>query len=263
MQQAIRPLPLVGSAKSRVWRSAAWVAYYRRNGDTLARIPWEEGAELTAKEKQAIAKSVQGFQLGESSEGHHLQHAAEAWGGKHSDGEYAEAIRLFIQEEQRHSRELGRFLEMNGIPLIEKSWTDSLFRSVRRAAGLELSIVVLLTAEIVAQVYYVALREATGSRVLQTICDQILRDEEEHVRFQSERLAILARDYSPARIALRFLFQRLLMAVTLPIVWSVHRHALYAGGYSFARFASATWRAFGRAAKRMDPRGYDWSTHRG
>jgi len=261
MQNATGTYSLTHSLRDQVsiGKSADWVAYYRHNDKNLISIPWEIGAELSDQERMAIAKSVQDFQLGESSEGRHLQNCAEEWGRQNQDAEYSESIRLFIREEQRHARELGRFLELNGIELIGKAWTDSLFRRLRHLAGLEMSIMVLLTAEIVAQVYYAALRESTQSQVLKTICDQILRDEEQHVRFQCERLSIIARTKPWIRLCLRYFMQRALMLGALPIVWISHRHAYRAGGYSFGRFVSETWLAFDLAVPRMHPRFYKWA----
>lgn len=245
--------------KRRVWDSQEWVAYYRRNVEDPVPIPWEVGAELTDVERAAIAASVQGFQLGESSEGRHLYQRAKRWSVQNGDAVYSEAIRLFIVEEQRHARDLGRFMDLNDIPRVREAWPDTAFRFLRRAAGLELSIVVLVTAEVIAQVYYVALRDATFSSVLRTLCERILRDEEEHVRFQSERLALLARNRSKMGLWFRRVAQRGLMLATLLVVWSMHRRAYRAGGYSFLRFASATWAALGRALSLMDPHRYDWN----
>ena len=259
MQEAIRSSS-VGSTvsyRTRALDSAEWVGYFQRNDHRLAIIPWELGAELSDEERNAIAKSVQAFQLGESSEGRHLQHCADQWGMLNRDAHYPLAIQLFIKEEQRHARELGRFLETNGVGLIRKDWSDSLFRKIRHLASLELSIMVLLTAEIVAQVYYVALRESTNSIVLKTICNQILKDEEEHVRFQCERLAIIGRPQNWIRLTLRYCVQRALMLGALPIVWHGHHKAYKTDGFNFGRFASETWLAFSRAVPRMHPNSYE------
>src|SRR5258706_385192 len=111
---------------------------------------------LARKNKKAIASSVQDFQAG--------------------DYEYIEAIRLFIAEEQRHARDLAHFLQINEIPLVKTTFTDGVFRRLRQILGnLEISIAVLITAEIIAIVYYTALRDATNSQVLQTLCKQILK----------------------------------------------------------------------------------------
>ena len=81
-------------------------------------------------------------------------------------------------------------MDLNRIPRVRRGWTDSVFRWLRNVVGtLEISIGVLVTAEIIAKVYYPALREASGSVVLRAICDQIIRDERKHVEFQTEQLA--------------------------------------------------------------------------
>ncbi|MFG3444326.1 hypothetical protein ACGFZ1_06430 [Bacillus velezensis] len=46
----------------------------------------------------------------------------------------------------------------------------------------------LLTAEVIVAVYYDALKNVTGSVCLQSICWQILIDEEKHIEFQAEKL---------------------------------------------------------------------------
>ncbi|WP_164672387.1 hypothetical protein [Bacillus velezensis] len=46
----------------------------------------------------------------------------------------------------------------------------------------------LLTAEVIAAVYYDALKNVTGSVCLQSICGQILIDEKQHFEFQAETL---------------------------------------------------------------------------
>jgi len=241
----------------RAWDSEEWVEYFQRNADNLRPIPWDAGAEITEVERTAISSSIQGFQLGESSEGRHLFQRAKQWSDNNCDHAYTQAIRLFIKEEQRHAYELGQFMDINGIPRVKRAFSDSAFRFLRRSAGLETSIVVLITAEVIAQVYYVALRDATASTVLQNICHQILQDEEEHVRFQSERLALMAARHGRLRFLLRRGVQRCLMAATLPVVWSAHHRAYRAGRFSFGRYASETWAALERALLRTDPRAYE------
>jgi hypothetical protein len=46
-----------------------WRAYFLNNGRSLMDISWEAGVRLSPAERDAIASSVQEFQLGESSEG--------------------------------------------------------------------------------------------------------------------------------------------------------------------------------------------------
>ena len=236
--------------------SAEWVEYFRRNRDRLLEQPWELGAEVTEAERDAIAASVREFQLGESSEGRHLVTAARRYAERAGDPVYVEALRLFIAEEHRHARDLGRFLDLAGVERAAKSWPDTVFRWLRRRAGLETSIVVLVTAEIIAKVYYAALREATGSRLLRRLCDQILSDEVAHVHFQTERLAILRNGRSPWRVRFRQSLHQFLMAGTCVVVWHKHGRALRAGGYGFGRFWRETWREMREALVRSDPQSY-------
>src|SRR5690242_9754293 len=172
--------------------SGDWRRYFEQNARGLRVIPWEIGADLSADERDAITTSVQEFQAGESSEGRHLYNAARAYARRTGDYEYLRAIRLFIAEEQRHALCLGRVLAINGIPLVDTTFADQVFRRLRTAIdSLELSIAVLVTAELIAKAYYAALREATRSRVLRALCDQILSDEQAHVSFQIGHLGIL------------------------------------------------------------------------
>src|SRR5204863_9873627 len=114
-----------------------------------------------------------------------------AYAQRAGDPAYPHTLALFIAEEHRHASDLGRFLDTAGLGRAKRAWPDSVFRWLRHRAGLELSISVLVTAEIIAKVYYAALRDSTTSNVIARLCDQILSDEVQHVRFQCERLAIL------------------------------------------------------------------------
>lgn len=104
----------------------------------------------------------------------------------------SQCAKLDAGEEQRHARDLARFLRQNSIPTIKTTFADRVFRNLRHLfASLQISIAVLITAEIIAKVYYAALKEATNSTVLRTLCDQILQDEVKHVEFQAEQLGKL------------------------------------------------------------------------
>jgi hypothetical protein len=230
--------------------------YFEKNRQSRLPIPWERGAEITPQECGSIASSIQGFQLGESSEGRHFLRCAQVYADRTGDDEYVPALKLFIAEEQRHARDLGRFMELAGIPLIKHTWPDTIFRWLRHRGGLEVSIAVLITAEIVAQVYYAALREATASTVLRRLCDQILSDEVEHIRFQAQRLAILRQNRSSWLLACLHGVQSFFMAGTSVVVWWKHGRALKAGGYSFCRFYREIRQRLKTALCLMDPRRY-------
>src|SRR5713101_613380 len=112
---------MIDQPSSVPWSSREWCAYFRANAKAPRDIPWERGAEVSPEELAAIAGSVQGFQLGESSEGRHLLNSATAYANREEDPAYGEAMTLFIGEEQRHARELGRFLSLAGIPGISRT----------------------------------------------------------------------------------------------------------------------------------------------
>jgi len=225
--------------------SQEWRRYYEANARSLLKIPWEHGHELTYAEQRAIKRSVQDFQAGESSEGRHLFQYAKAYAERTGDHEYVEAIRLFIAEEQRHARDLGHFLQLNGIPLLRATFTDRVFRRLRQVFnGLEVSIAVLLTAEIIAKVYYVALKDATDSKILQTLCSQILRDEDKHVEFQAERLGMLRADRNPLAMKATMFMQRFLFFGTCLVVWIYHHKVFRKSGYGFGTYWWANWVEF-------------------
>lgn len=228
--------------------SAEWKRYFESNLRALLKVPWDLGAELTPEERQAIASSVQDFQAGESSEGRHLLRYAQKHAEQISDPVYVDAIRLFIAEEQRHGRDLGRFLQLNGIPLVKTTFTDRVFRWLRQLfGGLEISVSVLVTAEMIAKVYYSALKEATQSAILRTLCEQILRDEVRHVEFHTERLSILRADRNYVLLKCTMAIQRFLFFGTCLVVWPFHAQTFTRGGYDFARYWRHNWAEFGQA----------------
>ena len=225
--------------------SLEWRKYYEENARSLLEIPWHIGHELTETEQNAISASAQDFQAGESSEGQHLFQYAKTYSEQTGDYEYVEAIQLFIKEEQRHARDLAHFLQINNIPLVKTTFTDGVFRRLRQLLGnLEISISVLITAEIIAKIYYLALREATNSQVLQTLCQQILQDELRHVEFQAEMLGILRANRNGLPLAITNGLQRFFFWGTCLIVWIFHRKVFETSGYVFAEYWKHCWKEF-------------------
>jgi len=217
--------------------SAYWRRYFEANATSLLEIPWDAGPELTTAESAAIARSVQGFQRGESSDGRRLRRYAMDHSRRTGDIDYVQAIHLFIAEEQRHARDLGRFLTQNHIPLQRSNGPDRVFRGLRHLlANLEISISVLLTAEIIAKVYYAGLNEATASTVLRKLCSQILRDERKHVEFQSEQLGKLQARRGGVLLAITTGLRRILFRGACVVVWVFHGRALRKGNLSLRGF---------------------------
>ncbi|HKW12750.1 MAG TPA: ferritin-like domain-containing protein [Gemmatimonadaceae bacterium] len=228
--------------------SADWLRHFETNARQLRIIPWERGAELTTEESAAIASSVAEFQRGESGEGRHLIRYAIQYAELTGDLEYVGAIRLFIREEQRHARDLARFFTLNGIPLARASFADAVFRRLRNLLGtLEMSIAVLITAELMAQVYYDRLGVATQSTILRRLCEQILDDEARHVEFQAERLGMLRARRGKLGYLATMAFQRMLFAATSVVVWHAHRRAFRQADFAFVQFWKGAWCCFDAA----------------
>ncbi|MCI0714316.1 MAG: ferritin-like domain-containing protein [Chloroflexi bacterium] len=224
----------------------SWVDYFVRNRDQLLDIAWMDSYELTVAERAAITKSVQQFQLGEQSDGKRFIFLAERYIARTGDTDYLEALHLFIAEEQRHSRDLARFMHQQHIPCIESHPVDSVFRWLRRLFNLELEIVVLLSAEVIACTFYKALYDATESKTLRDLCRQILRDEVQHLKFQSGTLRKIRGRRSRLGRWLTQCGERLFFAVVLIVVWHGHRAVYRAGGFSFRKFWLANWNRHSR-----------------
>jgi len=229
--------------------STMWHDYFSRNAASLLPIPWNCSYRLSKSEYAAVIGSIQEFQLGESSEGKHLYHAAQRYADRIGDPAYVRAIAAFIREEQRHAGDLNRFLVSQQAPTITISWVDVIFRGLRRGTNLELALSVLVTAEIIAKVYYAAVYVATQSPTLRTLCKQILHDEAAHVQFHIERLAQIRMD-RPGLIQRGILIlHRLLFYGACTVVWSKHSQVFLSIGMNFSTYAQQCWREFAAALR--------------
>ncbi len=241
--------------------SAQWHEHYLKNSAALLEVPWDLGAEIKPGERRAIGKSLAAWQLGETSDGRHLLAAARRYAERQNDPFFLEAVRLFIKEEQRHGADLGRFLDLAGIPRLARNWGDSLFRAVRYAIpSMEIWVTVVIMVETLALIYYRAVRDATGSKVLRRICDQILRDEVHHIRFQYERLAILHRRRPSLLLRATRRLHRLFFGAVALAVWAGHHRALAAGGFDFRTYWRSAWMRMRFAWRRMEPARYRWDS---
>ena len=217
-------------------KSAAWQSLFASKASAPPPFPWDESYSLTASERELVTDSLQQFQLGEGSEGRGLKERAKASALAKKDPDFLPTLNLFIREEQRHSSDLGSFMDREGIERLKHHWVDGVFRRVRKLAGLELSLSVLVTAEIVAVPYYAALAEATASPLLKAICSRILDDEMDHLRYQSQNLSQLRATRRWHSDFGEWIARSLLMLGALAIVWKQHHRLFRAGGYSWTKF---------------------------
>src|SRR5712692_3837539 len=116
--------------------SRFWHAYFMQNAAS-AEFCWNDSHHLTPAEENVVSGSIQQFQLGEGSDGAGLLRRAQIHARKTADPLFVPALQLFVLEEQRHSAWLGRFLDREGIPRLSRHWLDTVFRRLRKLAGLE------------------------------------------------------------------------------------------------------------------------------
>ena len=203
------PVARIGSAELETW-----LRFFRSRRDRVIDLPWRDEGPLRPEDRKRIGASIATFQLGESSDGAHLIAAARSFG-------------------------------RNAIARKRSSWSDRVFRSLRRLGGFETAISVLIVAELIALTYYRALAVATPSRVLRRICELIVADERAHVTYEGGLInGLRARRSRTGRLFASSLHS-ILFAGAVVVVYAGHRRVLRAGGYGLPRFWVACWTSFG------------------
>jgi hypothetical protein len=213
-----------------------WLTEFESRAPRLvvARVP--RGSVLTAEERTRIADSIGIFQLGEQSEGRTLLRFAREFGARHGCQELGRVTELFIREEQHHAAQLREFMLAHGITLKQRNWTDSIFRHIRRLAGFETAVTILVTAEMVGFVYYRALGRATQNAYLRTICRQMCADEAVHLRYEAQLLRTLRSTRLRWSGAVVGLAHRTLLVMAAYVVYREHRAVLEFAGHNERTF---------------------------
>ena len=213
-----------------------WLNHFEYHAEHPRGLPPTLADVLRPEERRLIASSIATFQLGEQSQGGTLLRAAERFARRHEIPALGRIVQLFIGEEQRHAALLRCFMEDHGIAPKSRDWTDHIFRRLRRLAGFELYLCVLISAELVGNVYYRALESATGCQRLKVLCRTLVAEELVHVAFESQLLlALRAARPSWARMLLR-LTHRAFFAGTAGVVWLTHRSVLRRAGHDARTF---------------------------
>lgn len=213
-----------------------WVEYFKYNNSHLLKLDFSNNTELSEEEKKLITPSIKAFQIGEGSEGKHLTKVVEKFAIKNDYEEYKEIMKWFITEENRHSQTLKKYMEIYEIEPIEKLWIDNIFRILRKIMGLECEVIVLVTAEMIALSYYTALSNATDSKLLKTICTQMLNDELKHVVLQSDTLHKIYAKRNKFINRIVTDLRKLVMNATVFVVWHKYKELFLKGDYSYKKF---------------------------
>jgi len=214
--------------------SEYWLSYFTANVSGRPEPAWESRSVLDDATALRLARSLSHFQLGESGEGTFLLREAERFYA--NDEAYCAALRLFIAEEQEHARLLSHLVQRFKGTLVAQHWTQTLFRLLRRAVGIDFEIQVLVIAELVGTVYYRLLQRHISDRATLDVCELVLKDETQHVRFHAERFSSNQRGWHGIEHALwRWQF-RVMLATAGYVAWIDHRGALSAVGATRLEF---------------------------
>ena len=150
---------------------------------------------------------------------------------------------MFVEEENGHAALLRQMVLRLGGILLEKQWSNSIFRFIRNSLGLEFNVQVLLSAELIARGYYGLLARHAPDPVIRACCGRITRDEVGHIAFHVD----FFRDRLSAWPAWRSLLWRaqfqFLFALAGWVVWLDHGKALQACGITRELFTEKTARA--------------------
>jgi hypothetical protein len=216
-----------------------WVNHFEYHARNRIEIAPGVSDLLTSGERRRIGHSIATFQLGQQSEGRVLLRAADDFARTHRLPELLHVVELLIHEKSCHAAMLQRFMADHGIVRRRIHWTDSAFRRLRRLAGLEWYLHVLLGAEFIGVVYYRALESVTRCQRLRILCRAIVADQLAHVGFESELLLALQARRGDATRALLSRAHRLFVAGAAGIVWLTHRPVLHAAGHDARGFIRA------------------------
>lgn len=231
----------------------AWITHFERNtrlNDEME-LPTET-CTLPESVRAPLVTSIATFQLGESGTGSRLRRYAREVAPLENFRGYQRAIDLFVAEEQSHSRLLARTVEHLRGTLLTKQWTNSIFRRLRFLVNLEFAIQVLLTAELIAEVFFGTLYLRCEDPVVRKVSHKLLRDEMKHLNFQRDFLSERVATFNPlGRWLWKAQFQAI-HAITCTVVAWDHRHTFRALGVRPGDFRQRCLQAWERYQERLD-----------
>ncbi len=224
-----------------------WVAHFAgnraRHAAIEARIEWSAVADLPDHVRTAIARSFQRFALGEGGDGARLLAKAR----RCSDAQQ-QALRMLVEEEQRHSELFTRGLRhLDAVPL-GHHWSDRVFTALRRSMGLRTELALFLVAEAVAMPYFVVLARSGPDEVTRAIGTRIALDEEHHLAFQIDQLRQEYRSATRIQRRIAFLAWWCIAVGAATVVSVDHGAALRVCGLSVRVYWGAALRSFRRTA---------------
>ncbi|WP_206170856.1 ferritin-like domain-containing protein [Phragmitibacter flavus] len=210
----------------------SWIEHFERNQFGFVEpVTVPGGSRLPELVRKPLARSLAVFQLGESGGGTRLmRYVRQTVAEEDGFTGYERAVQYFVAEEQNHARLLVNLVKYLGGDLIEKQWSNSVFRKIRHGLGLEFNLQILLTAELMAEVYYGLLYRRSGDEVVRVYCHKILSDEMRHLAFHAEFFRSRAEDWSEEKKTWwGWQFGVCLRAIAMVLAWE-HRDCFKALG---------------------------------
>jgi len=230
---------------------AKWIRRFEGN-TAEEEVDWEGPLEMAEELRVALGDSLAIFQLGETGTGSTLRRYVERVRGMDGFAGYEKALEKFVCEEHRHAAMLAKMVGRLGGALLEKQWSNGLFRRVRKLINLEFQLQMLLTAELLAEAYYEVLRRNVEDGPITQFCARIVKDEVGHTAFHAEFFGELQHEWSPLwRMLWRWQF-RVVHRVTCAVVWWDHRPCFRALGVRREEFDQLCGRAMRTYLRRME-----------
>lgn len=232
-----------------------WIKHFETNTRLNHGLELPDTECVLAEEiREPLARSLAIFQLGESGGGTRLRRYTRSIASLENLRGYQRAVDLFVAEEQSHAALLARTVTHLRGQLLKKQWTNSIFRWMRDLVNLEFNIQVLLTAELIAEVYFGLLALRCNDPVVQTVAKKLLRDEMGHLSFQRDFLFERLKTLTPAMQRLwRWQFQAIHLATTTVVAWD-HREMLRGLGVSPSDFRARAVRCWDSFQSRLERR---------
>jgi hypothetical protein len=232
-----------------------WINHFEANTRLNHELQLPEApCSLPEADRKEIVNSIAIFQLGESGGGTRLRRYTRSIATLENLRGYRRAVDLFVAEEQSHAALLARTVTHLRGDLLQKQWTNSIFRWMRDLVNLEFNIQVLLTAELIAEVYFGLLALRCSDPVVQTVAKKLLRDEMGHLAFQRDFLFERLKTLTPATQRLwRWQFQAIHFVTAAVVSWD-HRDCLRSLNITPADFRARAVRCWQSFQSRLERR---------
>jgi len=221
-----------------------WRSFFERRSRRPMPAPGDRA--MYTRLPRSLGRSLAIFQLGESGGGTIIEQA-RASRLPEIDADYAEAMALFVREENRHADILEICVRHLGAELIAANWTARLFLFSRRLIGIRLKVLVLLAAEVVGICYYHMIAAHLPPLAMRDWLQELVEDEQSHLDFHC--CFLRTQTNSLWKRGLFVLVWRITMLLAAVAVLLDHRDAIRDLGISKAAIWRR-WTTYSRLAER-------------